>query len=535
MILSFLIITGYMFAVIGNAYFFVLYIHFAFVAASVTILISISNLLVNSILKKRKESLIVSKGVINVTIVFVFLFLMYAGRAINHYLLSNLTSFFKLLGNIGILLFSVFFTWILIKRKKAKIVALETTIFLVFLFLLSSFSSKTEVIQRASAIKALRSLPYIKWTPIENDNKEGVVFYDKSHACDGINIYCPENLSTAFLMDMSGKFLHSWSVKIRKNDTWQYVELCRNGDLLAIVKDKFLIRLDWNSNIIWSKKIRAHHDIAISDNKDIYVLSRKDEIFYLNGIPFPILNDYIVVLSRDGELKKEIPLFNIFKNKVPYRLSGRVLKIYTWMIDPRTLWRIIKEATIGNFILDINAPTDIYHINTLEVLEKGINGLCERGDILLSACLLDLIAILDLDENKLVWSWGPKNLSRQHHPTLLDNENILIFDNGVERRSSRSIEMNPIIRKIVWEYKSKSPQEFYSETRVSSQRLINGNTLITESESGHVFEVTRDGEIVWEFFNLEKKNENQRSTIYRMMRIFDINRYPKIKEIFAEF
>ncbi len=33
------------------------------------------------------------------------------------------------------------------------------------------------------------------------------------------------------------------------------------------------------------------------------------------------------------------------------------------------------------------------------------------------------------------------------------------------------------------------------------QRLPNGNTLITESSGGRIFEVTRDGEIVWEFFN----------------------------------
>ncbi len=40
-------------------------------------------------------------------------------------------------------------------------------------------------------------------------------------------------------------------------------------------------------------------------------------------------------------------------------------------------------------------------------------------------------------------------------------------------------------------------------TRIRSvqQRLPNGNTLITGSSGGRIFEVTRDGEIVWEFFN----------------------------------
>ena len=33
------------------------------------------------------------------------------------------------------------------------------------------------------------------------------------------------------------------------------------------------------------------------------------------------------------------------------------------------------------------------------------------------------------------------------------------------------------------------------------QRLPNGNTLITEADTGRVFEVTRKGEVVWEFGN----------------------------------
>jgi len=34
-----------------------------------------------------------------------------------------------------------------------------------------------------------------------------------------------------------------------------------------------------------------------------------------------------------------------------------------------------------------------------------------------------------------------------------------------------------------------------------AQRLPNGNTLITESSFGRFFEVTKQGEIVWEYVN----------------------------------
>jgi len=33
----------------------------------------------------------------------------------------------------------------------------------------------------------------------------------------------------------------------------------------------------------------------------------------------------------------------------------------------------------------------------------------------------------------------------------------------------------------------------------STQRLVNGNTFICESNTGRVFEVTKEGEIVWEY------------------------------------
>jgi hypothetical protein len=34
-----------------------------------------------------------------------------------------------------------------------------------------------------------------------------------------------------------------------------------------------------------------------------------------------------------------------------------------------------------------------------------------------------------------------------------------------------------------------------------AQRLANGNTLLTESSFGRFFEVTKEGEIVWEYVN----------------------------------
>ena len=58
-----------------------------------------------------------------------------------------------------------------------------------------------------------------------------------------------------------------------------------------------------------------------------------------------------------------------------------------------------------------------------------------------------------------------------------------------------------VSRQIVWSYQSKANQGFFSHIGSGSQRLPNGNTLICSGTTGHLFEVTAKGELVWEYIN----------------------------------
>ena len=82
----------------------------------------------------------------------------------------------------------------------------------------------------------------------------------------------------AHLINMEGSIIHSWQAELNEDDSWHHIEICKNGDLLVIVKDKYLMRLDWDSKIKWIKKMRSHHDIQVAENNDIYTLSRKEEV-----------------------------------------------------------------------------------------------------------------------------------------------------------------------------------------------------------------------------------------------------------------
>jgi hypothetical protein len=55
--------------------------------------------------------------------------------------------------------------------------------------------------------------------------------------------------------------------------------------------------------------------------------------------------------------------------------------------------------------------------------------------------------------------------------------------------------------------------------RGDAQALPNGNVLITESTKGRVLEITRAGEIVWEFWSPTRGEANRRRQIYRMLRL----------------
>jgi hypothetical protein len=61
------------------------------------------------------------------------------------------------------------------------------------------------------------------------------------------------------------------------------------------------------------------------------------------------------------------------------------------------------------------------------------------------------------------------------------------------------IELDPATNAVVWKYQEPRPYNFYSPRISSAQRLANGNTLINEGSFGRLFEVTPEGEVVWEY------------------------------------
>ena len=134
---------------------------------------------------------------------------------------------------------------------------------------------------------------------------------------------------------------------------------------------------------------------------------------------------------------------------------------------------------------------------------------------------MGLILVVDPDQEEIVWMMGPGLWDvGQHYAKMLDNGNILVFDNFYTEKLSRIIEFEPITKKVVWDY-SDAKNGFFTHTAGMCHRLPNGNTLIIETANGHAFEITPSKKIVWEFYNPHRAGKNKEfiAMIMKMQRL----------------
>jgi hypothetical protein len=196
---------------------------------------------------------------------------------------------------------------------------------------------------------------------------------------------------------------------------------------------------------------------------------------------------------------------------------------------------------------------DWMHINSAAYL--GPNRWFDAGDkrfapenVIISSRQTSFLAIIARDGH-VVWRIGPDfrespQPSRigqtigQHNAHLIPKGlpgegNLLVFDNGgasgygfdspiarngyggLARANSRVLEIDPVKLELVWSY---APGDAFYATNISgAQRLLNGNTMITEGPTGRVFEVTPQKKIVWEY--IHPSPTGARNGVYRAYRL----------------
>ena len=363
----------------------------------------------------------------------------------------------------------------------------------------------------------------------------------------GVTIYDPVKACNCFVA-IDGRDGHARLIDMNGNETkvWPYCGMPhemidpalaggeRGHAILQgerhIFNNETLLELDWHENVVWKwgekapgGKVKQSHDVARLVNGNTLVLSRLPRVV-------PAISDETIVdqafyeVTPDGDIAWQW-------------LSSDHIDEFGLSADQRAL---LLSKTMRP------RRTGILALNNMSPL--GPNKWFDAGDTRfhpdnIMTCSRDgnFVAIISKSTGEVVWQMGsdyPGNydfskktfvgdlprpvdsISGQHDAHIIPpghpgEGNILIFDNQgtggfppvyIELfQGSRVIEVDPMTKEIVWQYDGLSSGgqfwDFMSFHISSARRLPNGNTLICEGDYGRLFQVTKDGEIVWEYVN----------------------------------
>jgi hypothetical protein len=341
----------------------------------------------------------------------------------------------------------------------------------------------------------------------DDSGEHGVTHHDPEKAYQGLTLYTSEHEQAANLVAMDGEVVHRWELPFREvwpdpphvdrpvdadQIHWNAVHMYPDGRLLASYSGDGdtphgygLVEMTADSEVVWRFAERTHHDIEVGPEGDIYVLTHdvrdRDEVSEeVGGDSAFVIDNEIVRLSPGGEVLGRWSLADLLADSS----SSHVLRLW---FDRRTAW-------------------DPLHANDVDVVDESFarhHAFAEPGQLIVSLRSLDALVLVDPADGTVEWvERGP--WLAQHDPDLLAAGHILVFDNhghaGPEG-ASRIVEYAPSERSVVWEYVGTEAQPFDSNWQGGQLPLPNGNVLVVESVGGRLFEVTRDGEIVWEFHN----------------------------------
>ena len=304
---------------------------------------------------------------------------------------------------------------------------------------------------------------------------------------------------SVYLLDMFGSPVHTWST----NHQALYSVLKNDGKLLSVMEipkysqffppggnTGIIQERNWDSKVVWEYKNEAmHHDIAELPNGNFAVAlwekTPADIAQEIQGgvagteLQGVVWSDEIVEIDRQGKI---VWSWHSYEHMDPQiDILGPLIPRYSWT-----------------------------HTNGIKHIAK--NPIDGSEAYLISMRSISTVMIVRKSDGEIIWR-SPKNmLSLQHDPTLLTNGNILVFDNGLDRMpapfsiyGSRVVEINPKTNTIVWQSDGGpgaiDKVKFFAAIVGGAQRLDNGNTLITDGTRGHVFEVTRDGKLVWDMLS----------------------------------
>ncbi|MCF8462190.1 MAG: aryl-sulfate sulfotransferase [Flavobacteriales bacterium] len=372
-----------------------------------------------------------------------------------------------------------------------------------------------------------------------------------------------------YLLNNCGEVVHTWNSPLTSPANSMYLledgsmiypaaaDTASNNPINGGGAGERIIHKDWDGNVLWDfiyydDEKRLHHDIAPLPNGNVLAIAW-------------VLIDSLdcIAAGRDPLLLTQGALWS--ERVIEIEPTGPTTGNIVWQWD--LLDHVIQDfdATKANYgvvedhpeLLDLNffnpalpnpGQNDWIHLNSIDYN-------ADLDQFILSSQTLNEVWIIDHSTTTLeaaghtggtygkggdfLYRYGnpeayrrgtidDQRLWRQHDANWIpsgypDAGGIMIFNNGFNRTPGFS-EIDVIVppqaspgvyelglgeaygpTEKAWNYHAPDSVSFYSYFISGARRLPNGNTMICEGERGHFFEVTHNGEVVWDYINPEEQ------------------------------
>ena len=396
----------------------------------------------------------------------------------------------------------------------------------------------------------------------------GTTIYDPDRAWKGYTVLSPLATQAVLVIDMNGNVVKRWDGF--NNSAGGPARVLPGGFVVAASgarpphqESLELIQRDFEGNVVWrfsrNEEIKTREGTTTWSARQHHDWQRDSfPAGYYSPQSAPAVDAGTTLVLTHTERTQPNVADKLLEDDRLIEVSWKGDIVWQWVAsdhidamgfapDARSA---IKAARAFN---EARGSFDWLHINSATYV--GPNRWFDQGDkrfapnnVIISSREASLLAIVGRD-GSIVWRLGPdfnqskelraiRQIIGQHHAHLIPKGlpgegNLLVFDNGgasgygfanpiapdgvgaFARSTSRVLEINPVTLELVWFYTNP---RFFSTNISGAQRLPNGNTLITAGAGGRMFEVTREGAIVWEYM-YPLFGQNGANAVYRAYRI----------------
>ena len=379
------------------------------------------------------------------------------------------------------------------------------------------------------------------------------VFTNTENSFNGYTLFAPIPGFETYLINNCGEVVNQWSSEYRIGLSAYLLEdgsLLRTGQVTSSAENPFsgggtggrVERWSWEGELMWfidwaDDEHHHHHDIEVLPNGNILLISWENHSY----------EEAIAMGKNTTQTGNPVWCCQIVEIEPIGSEGGNV--VWSWSAwdhliqdtDPTKPNYGNVSANPRRFNINYsngNGPnqgagnSDWMHCNSVDYNPS-------LDQIMISSAKFCEYWIIDhsltteeaaTETGDLLYRWGnpasynrgtgaDQKLFHQHDAHWMD-EGVMLYNNGKNRPEGEfsTVEIfelpqmaygvYPIDEGLPfmpsnysWRYPQDFDSEFYSQNISGASRLPNGNTLICEGGSGHLFEVRPDEEVVWSYIS----------------------------------